>query len=670
MKYRQLIIFVIIALTSNYAQNIMVNQAGYLINQKKIVYIAQPADGFYVTDNLNGDTLYTGIIAGSKMSDPATGANIYYGEFTSFNTPGEYVIRPNTGGKSYPFVISKDPFTDVYNKSLKGFYFQRCGTALLAANAGKFARPAGHLNDAVFDPSTGKSGSKDEIGGWHDAGDYGKYIVNAGVTVGTMLMGYELFPDNFKSDNLNIPESGNSVPDLLDEVRFELNWMFKMQDTDGGVFFKVTPHNFSGFIMPDKDNSTRYIFQKSSTATGDFSAVMAMAARIYQPFDTAFSSKCLQAAEKAWQYLQANPSIVPAGGFHNPAGTNTGEYGDGSDKDERLWAAVELYNTTGNNTYETYYLNNYKNVSLIYYSMSWGNVATLAQMEYMLSKQSGADNTAKSAVQTSLINFCDKLVSTAKKDGFNVTLNLSDYYWGSNSVVLNNAVLLIVGYHLTGNKDFYNTALEQFNYILGANINDICYITGIGSKSPMHIHHRPSASDGITDPVPGLMAGGPNKNITNDAVLQAMFTSSTPPARCYADDQNSYASNEIAINWNSPLVFVAGYFSGVKNAEGVKNESGSIPDNIKIEQNYPNPFNPSTVITYRIPKTSKVKLTIYDSLGQQITVLLNDLVEAPGTHRVIWNGENTHGIKMPSGVYFYQLTADNTTLTKKMVMLR
>ncbi len=670
MKRRYLIIFALFAFTYCYAQDIMVNQAGYLTERKKIVYFTQAADSFYVADSSSGAHLFGGKIEVSRLNDAATGTNVYYGDFSSFDTPGTYEIKTNTGETSYPFEISSNPYTAVYDKSLKGYYFQRCGTALSSAYAGKYARPACHLKDAVFDPSTGRSGSRDETGGWHDAGDYGKYVVNAGITVGTMLMGYEQFTDNFKSDDLNIPESGNSVPDILDEVRYELDWLLKMQDTDGGVYFKVTPHNFSGFIMPNTDISIRYIFQKSSAATGDFAAVTAMAARIYRPFDSSFSSECLNAAENAWLYLKNNPTIVPPGGFHNPSGTNTGEYGDGNDSDERLWAAVELFNTTGESEYQTYYLNNYKNVGLIYYAMSWGDVGALAQMEYMLSQQPGVSQTAVNDVKNSLVNYCSQLYNNSKNDGFNITLNTSDYYWGSNGVVLNNAVLLIIGYKLTGNMNFYNTALEQFNYILGTNINDICYVTGIGTKSPMHIHHRPSASDGITDPVPGLLAGGPNKDITNDPVLQSMYTSSTPPARCYADNQGSYASNEIAINWNAPLVFTAGYFSGAKNETGTKSETGSVPTKMLIEQNYPNPFNPSTVISYSLPKASRVRLTVYDLLGRQIAVLINDREESSGTHRVTWNGRNDDGLTLPSGIFFYSLTADNSTLTKKMVMLK
>ncbi len=145
MKYRSLIIFLVVALTSTFAQDIMVNQVGYLAGKEKIAYFTQAADSFYIEDNSNQAILFKGKIEVSKLNDPASGANVYFGNFTSLSTPGDYIVKTNTGNSSYPFVISSDPFTEVYNKSLKGFYFQRCGTALLTANAGVYARAACHL---------------------------------------------------------------------------------------------------------------------------------------------------------------------------------------------------------------------------------------------------------------------------------------------------------------------------------------------------------------------------------------------------------------------------------------------------------------------------------------------------------------------------------------------
>jgi len=663
MKIKFITLLLITLPFSLFAQNVYVNQVGYIADQQKLVFFIQIADSFYVVDTTSGQIRFRGKIETSKLNDPATGVNVYYGDFSSFTDPGIYRIKNNIDQISYPFEISSNPFVNVYKKTLKGFYFQRCGTALDTQYAGVYARPTCHINDATFDASTGLSGSRDVMGGWHDAGDYGKYVVNAGISVGTLLMGYELFPDYFKSDDLNIPESGNSVPDILDEVKYELDWLLKMQDSDGSVFFKVTPHNFSGFIMANTDNSIRYIFQKSSTATGDFAAVMSMAARIYMPFDTLFASKCLSAAENAWLYLGANPSIVPTGGFHNPSGTVTGEYGDGNDSDERLWAASELFITTGDSTYGNYFSSQYQNFGLISSTMGWPNVQTIAQLDYLLSNQSKADTAIKTNLRNGLINYCSSLYNIVKNDGFHVSLHTSEYYWGSNSVVLNNAIILIIGYDLSGNINYYNAALDQFNYILGCNGKDISFITGIGSKYPMHPHHRPSASDGIAEPVPGLVAGGPNKGL-NDAVLQSMFTSSTPPALCYADNEGSYASNEIAINWNAPLVFVAGYFSGNKYVTSIKEKVGFTPNNIQIEQNYPNPFNPSTIISYSIPKTDNVKLTVFSSLGKKVTELINKYQQA-GNYSIRFNPTN-----LASGIYFYSLEVGNNVKTHKMILLK
>ena len=672
MKIKYIIILSIFISVYLFGQDVRINQVGYLADQQKLAYLIQPADSFYVVNSTTNQIQFRGKLEDSGFKDDAVGFEIYYGDFSSFTEPGNYEIKTDDGQMSYPFEISANPFMDVYKETLKGFYFQRCGTALLAANAGSYAHPACHLNDANFETSTGLTGYQLETGGWHDAGDFGKYVVNAGITVGTLLMGYEIFPDNFKLDDLNIPESGNSIPDLLDEVKYELDWLLKMQDsTDGGVFFKVTPKNFSGFIMPNTDNSTRYIFQKSSTATGDFAAVMSMAARIYPSFDTVFASKCLDAAEKAWSYLQANPTIVPTGGFHNPSGTYTGVYGDGNDSDERLWAASELFITTGDSIYGSYFSSHYQYFGLINSTMGWPDVAPLAHINYLVSNQPKADSTIKSKLKTGLLNYCTSLYNVSKKSGFNVAMSTPDYGWGSNSAALNRAVIFIYGYQLSDNTNFYNAALDQFNYILGCNIKGISYVTGIGTEYPMHPHHRPSASDGVAEPVPGLVVGGPDKYL-EDAVLQAMYSTSTPPAFCYVDDQDSYASNEIAINWNAPLVFVAGYFSGKKELTGINEKVGAVPGKIQLEQNYPNPFNPSTTIRYHITNNNTfVELKIFNVLGKEIKLLVNE-VQNSGTHEIKFNASN-----YSSGVYFCTLktvsgggSSETYITTKKMILMK
>jgi endoglucanase len=641
---------------------IFINQVGYLNNSSKYFYSYVHADSFQIVEVSSQQNIFHGPVLLSVINDAATGKSLYRGDFSSFQQEGEYFIRTNLNDTSYHFRISNNVFEDVYKKSLKGFYFQRCGTTLLHTNAGVYYHPTCHLSDGTYHSSTNQAGSHATTGGWHDAGDYGKYIVNAGISVGTLLMAYETFPQFFAYDDLNIPESGNGIPDILDEARYELNWFLKMQNPNGGVYFKITKQQFESFIMPHNDSGTRYIYQISSTATADFAAVMAKAARLFASFDSSFANQCLASATLAWNYLVANPSIVPVGGFTNPSGTVTGEYGDMNDKDERLWAAAELFESTGNSSYKSYFESNYSQGGILNSSMNWGNVKPLAQLTYLRGTQPGAAIAIKNQIQNSLINYCNSLLGRYNANGFGITINPGEYYWGSNSDVLNKAILLIYGFLQSGNSNYKNAALAQLNYILGTNAHNLSFVTGTGSNSVMHPHHRPSAADGVADPVPGLLSGGPNQYL-NDPVLQSLFNNLTPPALCYVDNVDSYASNEIAINWNAPLVFVSGYFNG--SALTSFEERGMIiPENFWLGQNFPNPFNPITRINYKVPFESFVSIKVYDLLGNEVDTIINQEQNA-GNYNVVFDGT-----QKASGLYFYRFRTENFTETKKMILAK
>lgn len=664
------VLIITLSLVSLNAQ-VFVNQSGYLNLSPKYFYCANNPDSFYIIEKTTGEIRYRGAANLFILNDAGTGLTLYRGSFTDFQQSGEYFITTSLNDTSFNFSISSNVFEDVYKKSLKGFYYQRCGTALLQANAGVYVHSLCHNSDGTYHSTTGLTGVHSSTGGWHDAGDYGKYIVNAGITVGTLLMAYETYPLLFNQDDLNIPESNNGVPDILDEIKYELQWFFKMQHTNGGVFFKVTKTNFESFVMPNNDSGTRYIYQISSTATADFAAVMARAARIFAPFDSLFSNQCLTAALSAWNYLAANTSIVPAGGFTNPAGTYTGEYGDADDRDERLWASAELFETTGESTYKTYFESHYNQQGLFTSTMGWANVRDMALLTYLESKQSNLNTTIKTQIKNSLVGYCNTLLTRSNNNGFGISINPGSYYWGSNSEVLNNAVLLIFGYRQNGIVNFEDAALAQLNYILGINAHNLSFITGVGTKSVMHPHHRPSAADGIVNPVPGLLAGGPNQYL-NDPLLQSLFNSSTPPALCYVDHQDSYASNEIAINWNAPLVFVAGYFNG-KEFSSLESQGNLLPDGFELKQNFPNPFYTkngyasgvnSTKIKFKIPLSDNVELKVYDILGREISTIISEY-KFSGEYEVEFNSED-----LPSGIYIYQIKSGAFAEAKKMMLLR
>ncbi len=656
------ILFLCIGIRTSVYSTVMVNQAGYLPKAQKRFTTTAVADSFRIIDRNTLGIVFSGKILLSRSNDPATGLTVYAGDFSSLQTTGTYYVSINPSEFSYDFTIADTVFRPVYNAALKGFYFQRCGQSLIPLFAGIYSRAGCHGNDGTFHSTSDSSGYGYMSGGWHDAGDYGKYIVNAGVTVGTLLMAYELYPGRFSADNLGLLESGNSVPDLLDEVRYELNWMLKMQHWSGGVYFKVTREQFEGFTMPSADNGKRYIYQISTTATGDFAAVFARAARVYKQYDQKFSDSCLTVARKAWGYLQAHPSIVPAGGFKNPSGTGTGEYGDGSDSDERLWAAAELFSATGEAQFNSYYTTNYASGGLINQPMSWANVRTMAHLAYLYTQQASASSLNKIALRQSLQDYAASVMTTVNADGFSSSLTTSEYYWGSNSGVLNKAILLILASRESGDAAPKTAALKQLNYILGVNAHSISFVTGIGQHHVMHPHHRPSSSDGITEPVPGLLAGGPEQG-RSDAVLQAKFSGSTPPALIYTDEEGSYASNEIAINWNAPLVFVSGFFAGEGSSSGIGQRTEE-PREYRLMQNYPNPFNPNTTISYLLPSDGHVSLDVYSIHGARISTLVNEQ-QGSGLHSVDFNAHD-----LASGLYIYSLQVGDYRNAQKMVLIK
>jgi endoglucanase len=660
----------VVVLSASASASLMVNQAGYLPRGQKLFFSTAAADSFRIVDAASGDAVYSGRLSVSKLNDAATGMNLYKGDFSALQKAGTYrVMLSSSSDASFPFTIADTVYEPVFRKALKGFYYQRCGVALPAVSAGAYARAACHLSDGVFHATAESTGTRAAAGGWHDAGDFGKYVVNAGVTAGTLLLSYELFPSRFAADDLGIPESGNGVPDLLDEVRYELAWMLKMQHSTGGVFCKLTRAQFEGFVMPSADNTTRYIYQISSAATGDFAAVCARASRVYRAFDPAFADTCLAAARRAWTYLKAHPAIVPTGGFKNPSGTATGEYGDSNDLDERLWAAAELFAATGESQFHTYYSVNYNSGALVAQTMSWGNVRTMAHLAYLYAPQAMGSAAVKTELRQSMTDYAAALVSQAGAEGFRVAIHPGEYAWGSNSEVLNRSIVLILASRESASPSMLGAAQSQLDYILGANAHNLSFVTGVGAHHVMTPHHRTSASDGVTEPVPGLLAGGPDQ-WRDDAVLQSKFTSSTPPALIYADNQDSYASNEIAINWNAPLVFAAGYFAGEGNATGLNEgvRGDVVPEHFMLEQNYPNPFNPSTSIAFTLAEPSIVSLNVFDSAGRRVASLAGGEL-AIGTHRVTLDGS-----RLSSGVYFYRLFAQHEGVvvseTKRAVLMK
>jgi len=332
-----------------------------------------------------------------------------------------------------------------------------------------------------------------------------------------------------------------------------------MQDpNDGGVYHKLTNAAFDGMEMPDKATAPRYVVKKGTAATLDFAAVMAQANRIFKNFHgqlPGLADSCIDEAKKAWTWAAKNPKVVydqdVMNKSYNPQIT-TGGYGDNKLGDEFIWAASELYVTTK----DTGYLHTVKLIPDDTMPVpTWSQVKLLGY--YSLIKNGSSEvNEPKELTELKrrLLAVADSLIDGADETAYQTVMNKSarNFGWGSNSVAANQGILLIQAYQLTHNSKYLLSALDNLDYILGRNGAGYSYLTGFGSKTPMHPHHRPSVADGITDPVPGLLAGGANPGMQDKIQVP-----STVPDEAYIDDDRAYAVNEIAINWNAPFAYLA-----------------------------------------------------------------------------------------------------------------
>jgi endoglucanase len=307
--------------------------------------------------------------------------------------------------------------------------------------------------------------------------------------------------------------------------------------------------------MPEKDTLVSYVVgtgqdpYKTSCATADFAAVMAIAARAFRPFDRAYADRCLAAARNAWAWVEKHPDVT----FHNPPGIDTGVYDDANCADERLWAAAELWRTTGDSPYESYFLAHYAEFHpAATRPQWWSNVANLGLWTYVLG---GAKNAAAvDAIRRESLAAADQIVERTAANGYRVSLAKIDYDWGSNGNVANYGMQLVVANVFRPDPRFVHAALENLHYLLGRNTFSLSWVTQVGENPYRHPHHRPSAANKDLGPWPGLLSGGPNPG-RGDAAAKKL-SPDLPPAKMYVDDDGSYSTNEIAINWNAPLVFL------------------------------------------------------------------------------------------------------------------
>jgi endoglucanase len=517
---------------------------GYVTGRAKHVSVAGATGTTFVVRRAADDSQAFSGTLGAAVADD-TGDMARVGDLTALDEAGSYYVDVPGVGRSGAFPIGGDAYRFPFSTVMLGFYGSRCGTAVeFAYGDTVYGHGACHTGDGLLDYVGGAAGtSRDGTRGWHDAGDYGKYTVNGSFAAGMMLAAWERHPDGITGLGLPIPEQGGALPDFLDELKWQLDWLITMQysDSDARVSHKLTRLAFEAFVLPEGDDGLRYFVPWGSAATADYVAALAQAARVYMPYDAAFAARCLAAAQRSYAYLTANTANVA----YDATGFTTGGYGT-TDADDRLWAAAEMWETTGDGAALTDVEARINGVAvtatrpLVDADFDWGATKNLGLYTYVLSKRTGRNAATLAKVQASAMASADAVVAAHDASGYG--RGVAKYYWGSNGSVARAAMLLDVAYQLSSSAKYLDTAVDQIGYLFGRNHYGRSHVTGLGVSPPLHPHHRPSASDAIAAPFPGLVVGG-GTTATN-----------------WVDDQDMYMVNEVAINWSAPLVYALAMF--------------------------------------------------------------------------------------------------------------
>lgn len=520
------------------APPVRLDTVGYLPDAPKRATLAGPAAEFKVTRIPDGSTAFNGLPDGPR-NNPDTGESLWLADFTALQEPGRYRLVAAGLGESPPFDIQADLYAEPFRLVTRAMYLWRCGTAVRSEHQGAvFAHAICHTNDALLDFIGQPGERKPSTGGWHDAGDYNKYVVNAGITVGSMLRAWEDFGPAIQKVPLGLPEAGGALPEFLAEVKWELDWLLTMQAGDGRVHHKVSTPNFGAMIAPDREPTPRYFSPWSTAATADFVAMLAQASRVFRPFDPAYADRCLAAARKSFAVLQENPGNVRAdlGAFR------TGAY-QTRDEDDRLWAAAELWETTGDGAaladVETPLRATDARVDQ---DFDWGSVANLGRFTYLASDRDGRNADLLEELRESLLRIADNIVRTRHEHGYGRPLG-NRYYWGCNGGVARQSLILHAAGRVSAMQVYRDTALDALHHLLGRNVYGRSFVTGLGFQPPLHPHDRRSEGDGVEPPWPGYLVGGAN-----------------PKATDWKDETADYRTNEIAINWNGALIYALAAF--------------------------------------------------------------------------------------------------------------
>jgi endoglucanase len=593
---------------------VRVNQVGYPKDSHKIANVTSEfidvssVSSFEVQDANTGESVHSGALSSAmKDGSPGSGHTVKRADFSDVTTAGEYrVVVGDHESHSFTIGSPDDVYGDLLADVGRLYTLKRANADIDDPETGLDIGP-GHMNDKnaiIAEPRTSDflkehsaGDTIDVTGGWYDAGDYGKYVITHGVTIGQLLLAYERNPEAFSTGQYNFPSSLDdpdigTMPDVLAEVKYGIEFLTKMQRPDGALFYKLSGKSWPGMdVSPTEDDQKRYVFGLSSAGTAMAVGAFAVAARVYRDHDPEYADRMLSQAKKGFQWLRDHPNVVWEKSVDQDSGS--GAYGRSSnDAADRYWAAAELLRTTGDSTYDDYIQNDLHRyekydgtmVALpakVRSPIDWTDPISLGHYAYVK-----ADGQASEVARTALVKavYLTQRYQTGYPDIHNdaYTTGLYSYYWGCAKSGVSRTTQTMWGVEMSTkswiSKDsvYWKWAMEPVHHVLGRSATGYSYVTEYGELSTQNPHDRIIQSQNMDEPIPGMLVGGPHNNVFTPSLesdtTSEHVTKSTPPALSYYDDHGSYATNEWAINYTAPL------FLALADVPGMKAEADSEPD--------------------------------------------------------------------------------------------
>ena len=718
MKFVPLLFLINLSLLLSTAYGaVVVDQFGYLVDGQKVAIIKVPHEGedagrypqtpgstFFVRNLETDQIVFEGDVVSwnSGETHDQSGDQVWHLDFSELTEPGYYRIEePQSGRISYAFEIRENPWKGVLRAAVRSYFYQRSGFEKEARYAGEnWADAAAYLQEKetrdFFDQNNSRR-FRDLHGGWFDAGDFNKYITFTSSAVHPLLMAYRMNP-HIWGDDYNIPESGNGLPDLLDELKWQLDWVLRMQVEDGGVIIKMGQKEYYSATPPSSDNRNRYYGRVCTSSTISFASMVAHAALIYRDFPEweAFADTMVQSGLHAWENYSSHETLQ-TNCDQGEIKSGDADRSEESQHMEEILYAIYMFALTADESWNELIRNRYQQVPLLGW---WGPYNHyLGEGLLFYTTLEGADPAVSQAILNALSNRPMPFYGNAKHiDPWYAGMPDSQYHWGSLVVMANVGILnLNVARYLNrpDSEEHIQRARDILHYIHGRNPLDKSYLSNMyayGAENPVNEFYHGWFEHGSPwqnvlfsengGPAPGFLVGGPNQAFTGDA--NPYLQLNQPPQKMYADfnatgswpvQYKSWEITENSIGYQSGYIRLLSEFislstdtlqfaAEIPNQQDDDNDVTETPESFKLYQNFPNPFNPSTTIQFDVVRTATVTIDVYSMAGQKVTTLLNE-VRTPGRYRINFDASG-----LSSGVYMYRITAGDFTQTRKMAFVK